>query len=130
LPLGSGASTYDENKGEIMRRSSVLIALLAVLALGLVAAGCGGDDDETTVPENAQEALDDASQSAQDAIDEANDSAQEALEDAPENIDEAVQQCLDAVDASGIPDDQAQGLKDLCESGGDAAGQALEDLGG
>ena len=113
-----------------MRRNSVLVALLAVLALGLVAAGCGSDDSETTVPESAQEALDDASQSAQDALDEASESAQESLENAPENIDEAVQQCLDAADASGLPDDQVESLKDICQGSGDAASEALESLGG
>ncbi|HKJ36872.1 MAG TPA: hypothetical protein VKA36_09925 [Solirubrobacterales bacterium] len=110
-----------------MRNKNLLFALIAVVACGLIAAGCGGDDETTTV-EDAQEQLEDV-QVPTDA-DEALENAQEQLEDAPENIDEAVQQCLDNVESSGLPDDQKDGLRDLCEAGGNAAQDAIDNAEG
>lgn len=105
-----------------MRNRNVLFAVIAVLAFGLIAAGCGGDD-ETTTDGGAAEAT------TGDGVTVPTD-AQEALDEAPENIDEAVQRCLDSADDSGLSDEQIDSLKQLCESGGDAANQALEDAQG
>lgn len=118
-----------------MRDKKFLIAVIAIAACGLIAAGCGGDDSSTTA-DDVTTGLEDLTapgdvsvpQDAQDAIDQ----AQKELEDAdvPGSIEEAVQQCIDNVDSSGLPDDQKQSLKDLCEAGQDAANNALEDLPG
>jgi hypothetical protein len=101
-----------------MRNKSLLLVLIAVLAGGLVAAGCGSDDsgdttaaEEVTAPQNAEEAVD---------------QAQEALGDVPETVDEAVKQCIESAEASGLPSDQVDSLKQLCESGGDAANDAID----
>jgi hypothetical protein len=106
-----------------MRTKSLLSVLFVVAICGLVAAGCGDDGDSSStgeitdiaVPENAQDALDQAEQQ---------------LEDAPETIDQAVQQCIDAAESSNLPGDQVDSLKQLCEDGGDAASQALENAPG
>jgi hypothetical protein len=101
-------------------------ALAAVLAVGLIAAGCGGEEEETTrAPETAPAVLEQAQKSLQDAVDEANQSAPRTLE----GSDGLLQECLDSVAAAGLPDDEAQTLRDFCESGGTAMGEALEELG-
>lgn len=107
---------------------NLLFALLALVACGLIAAGCGGDDE--TTPTDVSSALEDAST----ALDEADvpedlsvpEDAQQALEDAPENIDEAIQQCLDSAESSGLSGEQVDQLKEICESGGDIANDALD----
>jgi hypothetical protein len=115
-----------------MRLRPIFLILIMILAFGFVAAGCGGDDstsadvtsldgvtapEDISVPQDAQDAIDEAQQQLEDA--------QGQLGDVPENLDEAVQQCIDQAESSGLPSDQAQSLKDLCESAGEAAGGAL-----
>jgi division protein CdvB (Snf7/Vps24/ESCRT-III family) len=102
-------------------------AVLVLLAGGLIAAGCGGDNEATvSVPTSAQEAID----KANEALSTASEQATDALQDAsiPENIDEQVQQCIDGVEQSNLDEQTKQTLKDACESGGDAANQALKQL--
>lgn len=111
-----------------MRNRNLLFALLALVACGLIAAGCG--DDESTTAEDVTGALEDATipEITDVSVPDASvpEDAKEALENAPENIDEAVQQCLDNAESSGLSDDQVDNLKELCESGGAAANDALE----
>lgn len=110
-----------------MRNRTFLIAAIAVLACGLIAAGCGGDDETTST--DAASALEDASTSAETTVPgdvSIPEDAQEALDNAPANVDEAVQQCLDSAENSGLSSEQVDNLKQLCESGRDAANQALE----
>lgn len=104
-----------------MPNKPVLLILVLVLACGLVAAGCGSDDssdsgvtslEDVTVPENAQDAIDEAQQQLEDA--------EGQIGDLPGSVDEAVQQCIDQADSTGLPQDQAQSLKDLCQSAADA----------
>jgi peptidoglycan hydrolase CwlO-like protein len=104
-----------------MRAKPVLLILVLVLAFGLVAAGCGSDDssdsgitslEDVTVPEDAQDAIDEAEQQLEDA--------QDQIGDLPGSVDEAVQQCIDQADSTGLPEDQIQNLKDLCQSAADS----------
>lgn len=106
-----------------MRNRKIFIALAAVLALGLIAAGCGGDDESSPADE-AQQQLEGAETPT--SAEEAQQQAEEALENAPQDIDEAIQQCLDNVESSGLPDEQKENMRQLCESGGAAANEALE----
>jgi hypothetical protein len=100
-----------------MRSRSTALLLSLVLACGLVVAGCGdgdsgsiGDITDIAVPQNAQDALDQARQ---------------AIEDAPT----ALEKCIDEIESSNLPSDQADSLRQLCESGADAA-NALGNSGG
>ena len=101
-----------------MRSRSIPLLLSLIVACGLLAAGCGGDGDSNSigditdivVPDNAQDALDQARQ---------------AIEDAPA----ALERCIDEIESSDLPSDQADALRQLCESGADAA-DALGNSGG
>jgi hypothetical protein len=98
-----------------MLSKNLRFVLIAVVAAGLIAVGCGGDDETTPTVDGG--AVTDVTVPTD---------AEQALEDAPENVDEAVQDCLDNVENSDLPDDQKQNLKDLCEAGGNAAQDAID----
>ena len=110
-----------------MRNRNLTLALAAAMACALIAAGCGGDETTTSADPAGQIEDVQVPQDAQDAIDQAQDAIDQAPEDLPDSIDEAVQQCIDNVDSSNLPDDQKQSLKDLCQSSGDAAKGGVED---
>lgn len=108
-----------------MRNRNLLFTALALTAAGLIAVGCGGDDETTTTSDEPASALEGAETTAPEDL-TIPENAEEALENAPENIDDAVQQCIDNAENSGLSGEQVDNLKQLCESGGDAANQALE----
>jgi len=93
-----------------MRKKSIPLLILVVLACGLIAAGCGGDGDSGSIGDITDIAV---PQDAQDALDQ----ARQAIGDAPA----ALEKCIDAVESSNLPSDQADSLRQLCESGADAA---------
>lgn len=106
-----------------MRENRILFALLALLATGLIAAGCGDDDGDG----NGGNGSDGGS--IQDLT--TPEGVEEALENVPETVDEAVDLCKDAVDASGLSGDAKDDAIKQCEQGGQQAQDAIEeDLGG
>lgn len=106
-------STLDH--GSDMRDKRLLFGILALLACGLIAAGCGGDDDSDGSSEDAQQALEDL-QSADPSNPE---EAQQAIEDVLDNVDsqqDLVDLCKQAVESSGAPDETKQSALDQCEN--------------
>jgi hypothetical protein len=88
-------------------------ALLALLACGLIAAGCGDDDDEAS----------DAATTTQEAVDDSTDASTSG------DIDDAVQAAVDACKQSvaatpGLSDDTIADLEALCD---EAASGEVED---
>jgi hypothetical protein len=90
-----------------MRDKRFLFVLLTLVAGGLIAAGCGGDDNgggdsgsltDLTAPENV-----------------------------PTSVDQAVELCKNAVEASGVEGDAKDQALQRCEQGGEQAKQTLED---
>ncbi|MGI8728018.1 MAG: hypothetical protein ACR2K6_10135 [Solirubrobacterales bacterium] len=100
------------------------VALTAILAAGLIAAGCGGDEggdtptvdpSEITNPQRAEEALEGADQ---------------ALEDAPEQIDQAIEQCQQGIEDSDVGGEQRDQLLELCQLGANGAQDSLDNAEG
>ena len=92
--------------------------LIALLACGFIAAGCGDDDDDAAseTPATTEEAVDDAVQEAEDAA-------------ASGDVDSAVQAAVDACKSSisatpGLSGDTVSDLEGLCE---EAASGDIED---
>jgi hypothetical protein len=130
-----------------MRNLKWLAALVAILALGLVAAGCGGDDDDTTSATTATEATttaedttaedttaedttteeisgstpDDVYQACLDVI--SGTPAEAAGQAGCEQARDAFQQCIDQAEATG--GDAGDTAAQLCQ---DAADQAIDTL--
>ena len=127
-----------------MRITRWLLALMALLACGLIAAGCGDDDDESSSDEPATEESSDATsdESSEDSsssdsavdVDEFLSSCQEAFEGQPgeeiaadgcQQAADALEQCADAAEASG--DDAAiESAVKACQETADQAVAALE----
>jgi hypothetical protein len=119
-------------------RPYAVAGLMALLACGLIAAGCGDDDDETTTTtsavENAEQTVDSAVQSCSDeaqqlggqvgtalesACTSVGSAATQALssgsEDVKQALSSAASSCNSAVDS--LPSGQAQdALSKLCDS--------------
>lgn len=117
-----------------MRPTRLLALVVSILALGLVAAGCGGEDvPDVSVPgiseEDIQNATDDAQQALEGLSDEeiqqATEEAEQALQDAQDQADQALG---DAQDAAGVAAEQCnqeglpQSAVELCEAAAEAAG--------
>lgn len=88
--------------------SKKLFTLLAatVLAFGLIAAGCGGDDDETTDEPTVTE----------ETTAEEETTAPEDAEAPPADIEQAVEACRENVQATPqLSDDVKSDLEELCE---------------
>ena len=86
------------------RTSTVRRALAGVVALTLVTAACGDDDDTA---DDVEEAVDDAVDDAQDAADDAVDEAEDALDEAEDAVDDAADEAEDAVDDATDDGDDA-----------------------
>ncbi len=95
------------------RNRSVRTALAGVVALSLVAAACGDDDDTA---DDIEDAVDDAVDDAEDAVDDAVDEAEDAVDEAEDAAEDAVDEAEDAVDeaADDADDDMAEGIE--CET--------------
>jgi hypothetical protein len=128
-----------------MRNLKWLAALVAVLAVGLIAAGCGGDDDETTAATVTEattttedEATTEDETTSEDTSAEGSTPddvynacidviegtpAEEASKPACEQARDAFQQCLDQADAAG--GDAGDTAAQLCQ---DAADQTIDTL--
>lgn len=94
-----------------MRDKRFLFVLLMLVASGLIAAGCGGDDNGDGDGSSDGSSLTDLT----------------APENLPDSVDEAVELCKDAVEASGVDGDTKDQALQQCEEGGEQAEQALED---
>ena len=92
------------------RTRTVRTALASVVALSLVAAACGDDDDTA---DDVEDAVDDAVDEAEDAVDEAEDAVDDAVDDAEDAVDDAVDEAEDAADDMA-DDDMAEGIE--CET--------------
>lgn len=112
-----------------MRVPKTLIPVLAgLLAIGLLAAGCGGDDsEETSVPglegvsqEDLQQAAEEAEQALEgvsdEELDQAADEAQEALEDPDVQgaVDDAIAECESQ--AETLPEEERDAAIQLCNA--------------
>jgi hypothetical protein len=126
-----------------MRNLKGLAALVAVLAIGMLAAGCGGDDDTTstvTAAEDASTTSTEATSTTEESTTEASGStpddvynacidviegtpAEEASKPACEQARDAFQQCIDQADAAG--GDAGDTAAQLCQ---DAADQTIDTL--
>jgi NitT/TauT family transport system substrate-binding protein len=76
-------------------------AVAAVAALSIVAAACGGDDDDVS------DVVDDAEETVEDAVDEAEDAADEAMDEAEDAADEAMDEAEDVADEAMDEADEA-----------------------
>lgn len=94
-----------------MRDKRFLFVLLTLVASGLIAAGCGGDDNGDSDSGGDSGSLTDLT----------------TPENIPDSIDEAVELCKDAVEASGVDGDTKDQALEQCEEGGEQAEQTLED---
>ena len=92
-----------------------------VVALGLIAAACGGDDEADDVADEVEDVVDDASvdadelaDDAEDIVDDVADDAEDLAEDALEDAEDALEDAEDALDdATDGSDDEASGGIDL-----------------
>ena len=84
----------------------LLLVLTALLACGLIAAGCGGDDDD--------DGGDDSPATTESAP---TDTSGDIGDEDVDSVDEAVQACKDSVEAnsSQLSEDLRGDLEDLCE---------------
>jgi hypothetical protein len=101
----------------------LLVLLSALLACGLIAAGCGGDDDDDggdDSPATTESApTDTGTTNDEDTGDDA----------APEDIDDAVQACKDSVAANSaqLSEDLRSDLEDLCEQAAEGDEEEIRD---
>jgi hypothetical protein len=124
-----------------MRIAKWMLALVAILACGLIAVGCGDDDDSSSDEPATEESSssddsssDDTSSSGgvdadaflsecQDAV--AGTPAEDAGNTACQQAADALEQCGDQAEAAGADDDAVESAEKICQ---DAADQALEQL--
>ena len=94
----------------------LLLVLAALLACGLIAAGCGDDDDDSgdDSPATTESAPADTTE---DSTDTGDDSGGVAPSDDVDSVDEAVEACKEGVDSSSqqLSEDLRNDLKDICE---------------
>jgi hypothetical protein len=111
-----------------MRNVKWLAALAAILALGLIAAGCGGDDDETTSAAPATEATTAAEDTTAEETTTAEDTGSEGS--TPEDVYNA---CIDAIEGTPVEEtskpacEQARDAFQQCIDSADAAGGSAGD---
>lgn len=117
--------TQDDPEGNDQMTMRKLMMLLAtVLALGLVAAGCG-DDEEKQATEDAIEAAEEATDVTPEELEQLQDQAEEAQEqlktltdEIPQSLEEARELCLKNVEQ--LPDSEGKEIaKAACEAGGE-----------
>ena len=102
-----------------MTRLQLLLSVL--LACGLLATGCGGDDDDQADAPAVTETAP-AETTPADTIDQAE---EPEAEDAPQASEDAIEACKESLGAtSGISEDQAE---DLCEAGGSGNEEAVRE---
>lgn len=109
-----------------MRRLHLL--LVALLACGLVAAGCGGDDDDdddqTDAPEITETAPDTTPTDTTDSVlgeDEETDAG-------PPIGEEAVEACKESIGTVGqLTDDAQERLEEICEQAGRGDEEAVRE---
>ena len=88
----------------------LLAALIAMLAVGLIAAGCGDDEDEGSSDEPVAEAT--TTEETTEAPDTGNEEVDVAIED-------AIQQCKDTVaQVPNLQPDTVEELEGICEDAG------------
>ena len=128
--------------GGCMRNSKWILALVGLLACGLIAVGCGDDDDEGSSDEPAAEESSDSSEdtssdSAVD-VDEFLSSCEETVEGTPgaetaiaacEDAADALEQCAEQAEASG-DEAAAETAIAACQAAADEAVKQFEALGG
>src|SRR4029079_3704917 len=108
-------------------RSSKLphLAIALVLALGLLAAGCGGDD-EPTIPDLDSGQIQSIQDQANQALEDATEQAQNAADAGAQAAQDAAQECLDQAEA--LPDGDAKDAAvDACQQAVDTAGGRGDD---
>ena len=135
--------------GGIMRNSKWILMLIGILACGLIAAGCGDDDDDSSSDEPATEESSDTSSDDTESedtdsgegtvdVDEFLSSCEETVEGTPgadtaiaacEDAADALEQCADQANASG-DEDLAEEAIALCQQAADDAVKQFEALGG
>jgi len=121
-----------------MRNSKWILALVGLLACGLIAVGCGDDDDDSGSSDaTTEESSDTSSDSAVD-VDEFLSSCEEAVEGTP-GADAAIAACEEAADqlencaktAEESGDSEiAETAIEQCQAAADAAVKQFEALGG
>jgi hypothetical protein len=91
----------------------LLLLLAALLACGLIAAGCGDDDDGDgdDSPATTETAPADTTETT-----DTTESEDESLEDS-DSVEQAIEDCKDSVDATGdqLSEETKSDLVDLCE---------------
>ena len=108
------------------RNRTVRTAPAGVVALSLVAAACGDDDDTA---DDIEDAVDDAVDEAEDAAEDAADAAEDALDEAEDAVDEAVDEAEDAVDeAEDAAEDAVDEAEDMVDGEDDGAAGELTPL--
>jgi len=87
----------------------LLVLLSALLACGLIAAGCGGDDDD--------DGGDDSPATTESAPTDTGATDDVTPPEDIDSVDEAVEACKDAVQANGgsLSEDLRNDLEDICE---------------
>ena len=103
-----------------MKRLLSWRVLVALLALTLMAAACGGDDDDAL--DDAADAAGDAADAADDAAEDAGDAADDAADAAEDAADDAADAADDAADAAG---DAADDAEDAADDAADAVGGGI-----
>lgn len=99
-----------------MRTQRWMLALIGLLAVGLLAAGCGGDDDETTSSESSTPT-------------EMTNETTEATADGA-SAEDVYNACVDAVEGAGVEDQvmpQCEQARDAFEECANQAGNAGND---
>ena len=102
----------------------LLLLFAALLACGLIAAGCGDDDDDNgdDSPATTETAPADSTETTP------SDDTSEDLDDL-DSVDEAVEACKDSVEATSgqLSEDLQNDLKDICEQAADGDEEEIRD---
>ena len=127
-----------------MRNSKWILALVGLLACGLIAMGCGDDEDsgssDATTEESSEDSSADSGSDSDSAVDvdEFLSSCEETVEGTPgadaaiaacEEAADALEQCADQAEASG-DSEVAETAIEQCQAAADAAVKQFEALGG